>query len=58
METLTREYKEIVRTIAGIRHTDNKGRRDGRGLTADAMNAINRCEKRKKYLKQLLLMFL
>jgi hypothetical protein len=50
METLTREYKEVVRTIAGIRHTDNKGRRDGRGLTADAMNAINRCEKRKKYL--------
>ena len=50
METLTREYKEVVRTIAGIRYTDNKGRRDGRGLTADAMNAINRCEKRKKYL--------
>ena len=50
METLTREYKEVVRTIAGIRYTDNKGRRDGRGLTVDAMNAINRCEKRKKYL--------
>jgi hypothetical protein len=50
METLTREYKEVVRTIAGIRHTDTKGRRDGRGLTADAMNAINRCEARKKYL--------
>ena len=47
---LYKEYKEVVRTIAGIRYTDNKGRRDGRGLTVDAMNAINRCEKRKKYL--------
>ena len=50
METLTREYKEVVRTIAGIRHSDTRGRRDGRGLSGDAMNAINRCEARKKYL--------
>ena len=51
LETLAREFKEVVKTAHRIRaNEENDVSRIGKGMSDEAMTAIERCEKRRDYL--------
>ena len=51
LETLAREFKEVVKTAHRIRINDASGAdRKGKGLSDEAALAISRCEARRNYL--------